>query len=48
MKEFTESETEDILCRSRIYECLGCDFVGAEEKALEHQIKCDNPMELLR
>lgn len=27
----------DIICRSRIYECE-CGFVGAEQKALEHQV----------
>ena len=47
MKEFTESETEDIICRSRIYECK-CGFVGTEEKALQHQIECDLPMELVK
>ena len=33
---------DDIICRSRIYEC---EFVGAEEKALEHQCKCDLPVD---
>lgn len=37
---------DDIICRNRIYKCLGCDFVGNEDKALDHQIQCDHPMEL--
>ena len=35
---------DNIICRSRIYECE-CGFVGAEEKALEHQCKCDLPVD---
>lgn len=35
---------DDVICKTRIYECLGCGFVGSEEKADEHQIKCDSPM----
>jgi len=38
---------DDVICENRIYECLGCGFVGREQKAEEHQIKCDNPMRLL-
>lgn len=40
-----KNNVDDIICKSRIYKCLGCDFVGAEEKALDHQCECDNPME---
>lgn len=36
--------SDDFICRSRIYQCT-CGFVGAEEKAMDHQVKCDNPME---
>jgi len=36
--------SDDIICRNRVFECLGCGFVGREQKAVEHQIKCDNPM----
>jgi len=39
--------SDDIICRNRIYECLGCGYVGAEEEAQEHQIQCDNPMRQL-
>lgn len=34
---------EDIVSL-RVYKCE-CGFIGAEEKALEHQCKCDLPME---
>lgn len=37
----------DDIAYLRVYKCAGCGFVGAEEKALEHQVKCDNPMELI-
>ena len=36
--------SDDIIYRNRIYECLGCGFVGREQEAEEHQIECDNPM----
>ena len=42
-----EERVDDVICENRIYECLGCGFVGREQKAEEHQIKCDNPMKLL-
>jgi len=42
-----KSIVDEIICRNRIYECLGCGFVGREPAAEEHQILCDNPMELL-
>lgn len=38
---------DDVICRSRIYKCLGCGFVGNEEKADKHQCTCDSPMELI-
>ncbi len=48
MGENTESnELYDIVCKNRVYQCLGCDFVGSEQSALDHQVECDNPMELL-
>lgn len=37
--------SDDVICRNRIYVCLGCGFVGREQAAEEHQIKCDSPME---
>lgn len=36
--------SDDIICRNRVYECLGCGFVGREQVAVEHQLKCENPM----
>lgn len=41
------SDSDEIICRNRVYECLGCGFVGREQAADEHQAKCDNPMRLL-
>ena len=40
--------TDDIICRNRVYVCQGCGFIGRERKAEEHQVKCDSPMELLK
>ncbi len=39
---------DEVICRNRVYQCLGCGFVGREQAAEEHQITCDNPMELVR
>ncbi|KKN55034.1 hypothetical protein LCGC14_0586350 [marine sediment metagenome] len=39
---------DDIICENRVYKCLGCGFVGLEREADEHQVKCDNPMELIK
>jgi len=47
MTDELDCNVDDIICRNRIYECLGCGFVGREKEAEEHQWKCDNPMELL-
>ncbi len=40
--------TDDIICRNRVYVCQGCGFIGRERKAEEHQVKCDSSMELLK
>lgn len=40
-------DIDDVICRNRIYECLGCGFVGNEQETEEHQIQCDNPMRQL-
>jgi len=32
-------------CETRTYKCLGCDFIGMEKSANDHQVICDNPME---
>ena len=47
MTDYTKctKTSDDIICENRIYECLGCGFVGREQAAGEHQIECDNPME---
>lgn len=47
MGDLTKCNVDDIICKSRIYECLGCGFIGSEQEAEEHQIKCDNPMEMI-
>ena len=39
--------SDNIICKSRIYKCLGCRVVGNEQMADEHQCECDNPMELI-
>lgn len=46
-KQLEGKSTDDIICENRVYECLGCGFVGRELEAEEHQLKCDNPMKLL-
>lgn len=38
------TETDEIICRNRIYQCQ-CGFVGREQAAEEHQLKCELPME---
>ena len=43
-----DKSIDDIICENRVYECLGCGFVGREHKAVEHQAKCDNPMKLVK
>lgn len=43
----SKTDIYDLICRNRVYECLGCGFVGREEKAEEHQVKCDSPMRQL-
>ncbi len=45
--ELNSKSTHDIMCESRVYECQ-CGFVGAENSALDHQVECDLPMELLK
>lgn len=37
----------NIICENRVYECLGCGFVGREQAANDHQTECDNPMKHL-
>ena len=37
--------SDDTICKNRVYQCLGCGFVGREKEADEHQAECDNPME---
>ena len=34
--------SDDITSSNRVYQCLGCGYVGDELAALEHQTKCDN------
>lgn len=43
-----QDHLDDVICKNRVYECLGCGFVGREEKAEEHQIECDNPMKIVK
>lgn len=39
--------SHDFICRNRVYECLGCGFIGREREAEEHQWKCESPMRQL-
>jgi len=43
-----DEDYNEVICRNRIYQCLGCGFVGREQEAEQHQITCDNPMELVK
>ena len=43
-----DEDIDEVICRNRVYQCLGCGFVGKEQAAEQHQITCDNPMELVR
>lgn len=45
---YGDLRADDVTCRNRIYRCMGCGFIGREKEADEHQVKCDNPMELLK
>jgi len=39
-------ESIEYIVSLRVYKCV-CGFIGEEKTALEHQVICDNPMELL-
>jgi len=40
----SEKLIDNIICENRIYQCQ-CGFVGREQAAEEHQLKCELPME---
>ena len=40
--------SDDTICKNRVYQCHGCEFIGREKEAEEHQIKCDSPMSILK
>jgi hypothetical protein len=47
-RNMTDPDIHDIICRNRLYECLGCAKIFLEREAEEHQIKCDSPMRLFK